>query len=281
MNEKQEKAILEIRRIAKKLNSVSLTSREFEENSHLSASTVEHWFGNWTKAVEAAGLVPNVGQYQVGHGGELIDDDDLLVEIIRLTEHLGKRPSERELAAYGKFSKKPYRSRWGSWLKALEVAYARFGVPTVASSQRTIPNSKQFTLEPKQSDKPTRITTLRSSRANKVRYGEPMDFRGLRHAPVNEQGVVYLFGMVSKELGFLVESVRTAFPDCEGKRCIDDNHQLWEQVLIEFEFRSSNFREHGHSPDGCDVIVCWQHDWQECPLEVVELRSAIQRLSTG
>ncbi|MBL8152878.1 MAG: hypothetical protein JNM70_01740 [Anaerolineae bacterium] len=281
MNEKQEKAILEIRRIAKKLNSVSLTRREFEENSHLSASTVENWFGNWTKAVEAAGLVPNDGQYQVGHGGKVIDDHDLLAEIIRLTEQLGKRPSEHELAAHGKFSKKPYRSRWGSWLEALEVAYARFGVPAVVNSQPTAPNSKQFTLAPKQSDKPSQMTTPRSTRANRVRYGEPMDFRGLRHAPVNEQGVVYLFGMVSKELGFLIESVRTAYPDCEGKRCIDEKQQLWEQVLIEFEFRSSNFREHGHNPNDCDVIVCWQHDWQDCPLEVVELRSAIQRLSTG
>jgi hypothetical protein len=280
VNEKQEKAVLEIRRIAKKLNSASLTRREFEENSYLSASTVERWFGNWTKAVEAAGLVPNDGQYQVGHGGELIDDDDLLAEIIRLTEQLGKRPTERALAAYGKFSARPYRSRWGSWLKALEVAYARFGVPTVVSIQPNPPNSKQFTLTPKQSNKPLQITTTRSSRTNRVRYGEPMDFRGLRHAPVNEQGVVYLFGMVSKELGFLIESVRTAFPDCEGKRCIDEKQQLWEQVLIEFEFRSSNFREHGHNSDGCDVIVCWQHDWQDCPLEVVELRSAIQRLST-
>src|SRR5574341_205258 len=45
-------------------------------------------------------------------------------------------------------------------------------------------------------------------------YGEPIDFRGLRHAPINEQGVVFLFGMVSDELGFLVESVHHPFPDC-------------------------------------------------------------------
>jgi hypothetical protein len=32
-------------------------------------------------------------------------------------------------------------------------------------------------------------------------YGQPLDFRGLRHEPVNEQGVVLLFGLVAKELG--------------------------------------------------------------------------------
>jgi len=35
---------------------------------------------------------------------------------------------------------------------------------------------------------------------------------GLRHEPVNEQGVVLLFGMVAKQLGFLVEAVQKGFP---------------------------------------------------------------------
>lgn len=44
---------------------------------------------------------------------------------------------------------------------------------------------------------------------------------------------------------------------------------------MEFEFRSSNFKAHGHSIKDCDVIICWEHDWADCPLEVIELRSAI------
>ena len=27
-------------------------------------------------------------------------------------------------------------------------------------------------------------------------YGEPLNFRGLQHAPLNEQGVVFFFGIV-------------------------------------------------------------------------------------
>jgi hypothetical protein len=34
---------------------------------------------------------------------------------------------------------------------------------------------------------------------------------------VNEQGVVFLFGMVAKELGYMVEVVQTGYPDCEAK----------------------------------------------------------------
>ena len=52
----------------------------------------------------------------------------------------------------------------------------------------------------------------------------------------------------------------------------------WQRARIEFEFRSSNFRAHKHPLDGADVIVCWEHDWPDCPIEVIELRSAIVSL---
>ena len=26
---------------------------------------------------------------------------------------------------------------------------------------------------------------------------------------------------------------------------------------------------------GCDLIVCWEHNWEECPLEVIELKTVI------
>jgi hypothetical protein len=29
--------------------------------------------------------------------------------------------------------------------------------------------------------------------------------------------------------------------------------------------------KHGHRVEGCDMIVCWKHNWPECPLEVLEL----------
>jgi len=97
----------------------------------------------------------------------------------------------------------------------------------------------------------------------------------LRHEPVNEQGVVFLFGKISEELGFSIEAIRTGYPDCEGKRLVDKNKNLWEPVSIEFEYRSKNF---DHDPKGCDVIVCWIHDWPDCPLEVIELKEVIKRL---
>jgi hypothetical protein len=98
----------------------------------------------------------------------------------------------------------------------------------------------------------------------------------MRHEPVNEQGVVMLFGMVARELGYHVETVRTRFPDCEAL-CWVGPH-AWQRVRIEFEFESRRFN---HPPDGCDVIVCWRHNWPECPkhIKVVELAEVIKTLA--
>jgi hypothetical protein len=109
-------------------------------------------------------------------------------------------------------------------------------------------------------------------------YGEPIDFRGLRHAPINEQGVVYLFGMVSRELGFYIEAIQQGFPDCEGKYLYDRKKDLWAKARIEFEFRASSFKEHGHDPNGCNFVVCWINDWPDCPMTVIELRKEILTL---
>ena len=271
MDDKQQEIIDEIRRVAKLLNVTSLTQREFSANSKISISAVESRYGNWTRAIEAAGLIPNIPR--LVSGKPLLTDDDLLQEIMRLTSKLNKPPTEREMNAFGNYSVNPYRNRWGKFSDAVKVAYAKYGVPSGISVANP-PHSKSVdnkiavsTVKPAQT-----IPAKVYAPSKKTQYGEQMDFRGLRHAPLSEQGVVYMFGMVSRELGFLIEAVRIAYPDCLGKRLVNKNPQRWEDVRIEFEFKSSNF---DHNPEECDLIVCWIHDWKDCPLEVLELRSAI------
>jgi len=123
--------------------------------------------------------------------------------------------------------------------------------------------------------------TIKPSQAKKKPkwVGELLNFRGLRFAPLNQHGVIYLFGMISQELGFIIEAIRPGFPAAEGKRCVDKEKNRWEHVRIEFEFRSSFFRERGHDDDECDLIVCWHHDWEDCPVEVLELNSTIKYLA--
>jgi hypothetical protein len=47
-------------------------------------------------------------------------------------------------------------------------------------------------------------------------------------------------------------------------------------VRIEFEYESRNFLLHQHSVMHCDVIVCWKHNWPECPRDVLELREGVK-----
>jgi hypothetical protein len=56
---------------------------------------------------------------------------------------------------------------------------------------------------------------------------------------------------------------------------------LWARARIEFEFKASAFREHGHDPSRCDFIVCWIDDWQDCAIPIIELKARILTLPKG
>ena len=105
--------------------------------------------------------------------------------------------------------------------------------------------------------------------------GEPINFRGMVYAPLNEAGVILLFAKVMDDLGIIYESSPPGFPDMIGRRKVGN---AWQRVRIEFEYKSSSFKQHEHDPTKCDIIVCWEHDWPDCPIEVIELRDVIRKL---
>jgi HNH endonuclease len=99
--------------------------------------------------------------------------------------------------------------------------------------------------------------------------GPPMRRMSMSHEPVNEMGVVMLFSMYAERLGFVIEFAQVRFPDCKAKLEVEPGR--WQDVNVEFELNSSNFVEHGHDPDKTDVIICWKHDWAECPERIMVL----------
>jgi len=82
---------------------------------------------------------------------------------------------------------------------------------------------------------------------------------------------------MNDDLGIKIESIQDAFPDAIG---IDYRHEreIGIRKRIEFEFRSSNY---DHPVEGCDIIVCWEHDWRDCPetIEVIELKRELEKLT--
>jgi len=129
LTERQCRVIEEIQRVARTLGVERLSKRAFDEHHQLTGLTsASYHFGSWNAAVRAAGLQP----YEAGQGnlGPKLSDEELLQEIVLLQESLGKRPSEYDMARHGRFSPKPYKDRWGSWVKAREAAYRHFGLPS-------------------------------------------------------------------------------------------------------------------------------------------------------
>lgn len=277
MDKKQE-IIQEIQRVANKVAPKPLTKKDFQRESVIPFSRLRYQFGKFSNAVSAAGLKPNPRNIPVS-GYKSLSENELLDEIDRLWRIERCRPTETILNSKGKFSCRPYIKRWGSFANAVDEYRRRhpeIPAETTLSGDQQLASGDELQI-------PVVIPTTHKPKSigakKRLLYGEPLDFRGLRYAPVNEQGVVYLFGMVSRELGFLIESIRTEYPDCEGKRCTEPDGTAWEHVRIEFEHRSSNFKEHGHNADNCELIVCWIHDWNGCPIEVLELRSEIKKLT--
>lgn len=106
--------------------------------------------------------------------------------------------------------------------------------------------------------------------------GDILDFRGIVYEPINEQGTISVFHTVLEDLGFRLEGIRTKFPDAVLKRKNDRGN--FSPCLAEFEFRASNYKTHKHPLKGCNLIICWENDWLDCPIEVLELKEIIKEL---
>ena len=275
----KESIIATLQNLAASLKKDTLSKRE--TSAMLSSSSVNYHFGSLGNALEAAGLKRTSPGENLKISRERYSDDELFLSLLRVEKQLGRVPKCTEYNAYGDYSSTPFKDRFGHWPETLKH-YEKWkkdggAIDTDAASETSW---DQRILEPpvKAESRQSGISYSNGSHEPAQLYGEPIDFRGLRHAPINEQGVVFLFGMVSRELGFYIEAIQQGFPDCEGKYLHYQKKNLWAKARIEFEFRASSFKEHGHDPNGCNFVVCWINDWSDCPMNVIELRKEILML---
>lgn len=125
-------------------------------------------------------------------------------------------------------------------------------------------------------------TELFKGPANEGDLGQPMDLEILNYAPTSEQGVVVLFSAFMKRLpyGFVkMEFVRSGFPDA----CVlQKNGTHFSRKYIEFEFKASSFRTHekntNHRNTRCDYVVCWENDYPNCPVKVIDLKTELRKV---
>jgi len=281
----KESLIQTLQNLAARLHKDTLTLIEVAEV--ISPSVVRDYFGSLGNALEAAGLRRASKAEHLDAVRPVLSQEELFLSLFRVEQLVGREPRTNDYSAHGEYSVKPYKKRFGNWPNTLKH-YRRWKSEnpercSLSPDSENGPTHAEATPEPSERLHPQLSHTIDSTAKipqPAQLYGEPLDFRGLRHAPINEQGVVYLFGMVSRELGFYIEAIQQGFPDCEGKYLYDAKKNLWAKARIEFEFRASCFREHGHDANQCDFVVCWINDWPECPVTVIELRKEILKLRT-
>lgn len=271
----KESIIQTLQNLATRLGKKKLTTADIAQV--ISTSVIKRYFGSVGNALDAAGLErTKIGENLRGRGSP-ISDDELLQSLFLTEQKIGHEPNFNEQMAFGKYVSATFTKRFGKWNDVLKH-YRRWKAENPECVAEVHATPQEVSIPSKKEEVPVRTNPTVSRKTPEQLYGEPIDFRGLRHAPINEQGVVYLFGMVSRELGFSIEALQQGFPDCEGKYLYDDKKNLWAKARIEFEYKASAFKEHGHDPNHCDFVVCWINDWPDCPIDVIELKSEILKL---
>jgi hypothetical protein len=272
--EEREQIMTRIRECAEKIgHAPSLT--ELQKTTNISMRQIRKNFGFYRRALEACGL-------QRTGAGYIVREDVLFLEWAKVVRKLGKIPTGAEWEMSAECSTTPLRRRYGTFSQVPQgmMEYARRAglesewkdvMDIMSAHVQRVPapdvTLKVISCMP---PKPGALT-------NQPIYGTPLIPWALTYAPTNEIGVVYLFGTVARELGYAVTRMQTEFPDGEAMRKLDEDR--WQRVRIEFEFESRNFLDHYHKAEDCDLIVCWKHNWAECPLEVLELRTVLGKIS--
>jgi hypothetical protein len=253
---------------------------ELTRTSNVSRRQVRKYFGSYARALAECNLARSGAGYKVAM-------EELFRDWAGIVRQLKKLPSVNDYASMSRYSPTPLMARFGVWTQ----------VP---------PNMKQFMEEQggmkDWQDVLEMIVAQENQETEKARIlmptgwplkewpvlvnqpvfgplisGPVMRPFSMVHGPVNEAGVIYLFGTMAERLGYVVTRMQTDFPDCEAMRRIEGNR--WQRVRAEFEYESRNFVKHAHDVNGCDLNICWAHNWPECPLEVLELQKELGNLT--
>ena len=261
----RDEVIAAIKGCAEKLGHTP-SLKELKKKIKITQRRITKLFGTYSKAVADAGLKPRKSGFK-------LDLDELFTEWAQVVRQLGRIPTLNEYAKRTRRSTHPLTDRMGSW-RAVPAGFLRY------VEEAGVKSGWEDVLEVlRQSDRAraaiaTNVLNAKSKvLADRPVYGESLIPFTMAFAPTNEQGVVSLFSAMALKLGFVIAWIGTTFPDCEAFRLVSAGR--WQRTRIEFEFMSRNFAAHAHDPAKCDLIVCWENNWPESPLEVLELKQAV------
>jgi hypothetical protein len=268
----KEQLVAAIVEVADKLGHVP-SHAELMRSGKVSGRQIVKHFGTYTRALRACNLERSTG-------GKKLPLEKLFQDWARVVREVKRIPSKADYETMGKHSVTPLRERFGSWGQVPRYLRRYMEEQGLTEEWKDVMELiRQY--EQGQDGMEMAPTTECEQQKPRVMTDRPVYGPLIRpypmiHGPINENGVLYLFGTVSERLGFVVTLVQGAFPDCYAMRLVDVDR--WQPVRIEFEYESRNFLRHLHDPSQCDIIVCWKHNWPECPLEVIELSKIVGQI---
>src|SRR5258708_14890218 len=145
-----------------------------------------------------------------------LEDSEVLKdwgEIVRANRAI---PARRAYRREGKYDPRTLEKRFGPW-SSLPHVFLNFAKdnPEWADVVALLPAAVLKQEHGSNNDLAAPILQKKTPHAplkDRPTYGNPTRFRVLRHEPVNEQGVLLLFGMLAKALEYLVEAAHAGLP---------------------------------------------------------------------
>ena len=261
----REEVIAAIQACTEKLGRVP-NRVELMKQTGLSRHDVNRYFGNYVMALKECGL-------EKTGGGMKVEMDRLFHDWTRVARVRKKLPTVFEFERESRYSVRPFRRLFGKWSNVAE-GMKRYAL------ERGLTNDWQDVMALVDGDAKGQADGQKVAGgqagarilADRAVYGRLLRPSPLVCAPVNEAGVIFLFGAMAEQMGFQMLRIQAEYPDGEALRTMAENRM--QRVKIEFEYESRNFLRHNHDAALCDLIVCWEDNWADAPLEVIELKKA-------
>lgn len=159
-------------------------------------------FGGLGRALAAAGL-------EATGPGFSLPESTLLLDSAAVARKLGKVPSVHEYESAGRFSNMPFHTRYRHWTRIPE-AFRRFARQAKLERdwQDVLKLGDAKVTNQRKAAKAFVHPRVRKGPIHRDRpaYGRPLLLPELAHEPVNELGVVFVFGMLARRLGFVVSA---------------------------------------------------------------------------
>lgn len=206
----------------------------------------------WSVALRKIGVKPTSKKYS---------REMLIDHLYEIYKKKGKQPTEPDIVKIGISLSTIYRY-FGKTSNAIREMYIEKGV------------EQEYVL-------PLNVANIRKI----DRVGETLSHLpiGLEESPVNEQGIVLLFGKIHFAIGFpSIIKVQQEFPDCLAYSNIGG--QL-HRAKIEFKFRSGSYYRSRRSLNEwnkeVDYLICWEHDCKSLSkkinVQIISLKDELNR----